>query len=148
MRLDEEPSRNRDVVLARQATQPGGIGSLESILGLLKRIKIRALCCVLRTTHCTCNAHPVSSSYVAYFFSSYYKLVNVYNNIQYFKLYYYNDAIVSSLRYLQLRNLHIFLTQHGAWGSLSMLTARRLSSSRRGRYSSSYINKFMDSSRF
>jgi hypothetical protein len=49
--------------LARQATQPGGIGSLESILGLLKRIKIRALCCVLRTAHCTCNAHPVLLSY-------------------------------------------------------------------------------------
>jgi hypothetical protein len=28
---------------ARQATQPGGIGSLESILGLLKSLKIRAL---------------------------------------------------------------------------------------------------------
>jgi hypothetical protein len=28
--------RNRVVVPARQATQPGGIGSLESILGLLK----------------------------------------------------------------------------------------------------------------
>ena len=36
-------SRNRVVVLARQATQPGGIGSLESILGLLKRSKIQAL---------------------------------------------------------------------------------------------------------
>jgi hypothetical protein len=31
-----EPSRNRVVVPARQATQPGGIGSLESILELLK----------------------------------------------------------------------------------------------------------------
>jgi hypothetical protein len=31
------------VVLARQDTQPGGIGSLESILGLLTRLKIRAL---------------------------------------------------------------------------------------------------------
>jgi len=30
------------VVSARQATQPGGIGSLESILGLLKSLKIRA----------------------------------------------------------------------------------------------------------
>jgi hypothetical protein len=28
---------------AHQATQPGGIGSLESILGLLKSLKIRAL---------------------------------------------------------------------------------------------------------
>jgi hypothetical protein len=28
---------------ARQATQPGGIGSLESIHGLLKSLKIRAL---------------------------------------------------------------------------------------------------------
>jgi hypothetical protein len=37
-----EPSRNRVVVPARQATQPGGIGSLESILGLLKSLKIRA----------------------------------------------------------------------------------------------------------
>ncbi len=31
------------VVPARQDTQPGGIGSLESILGLLIRLKIRAL---------------------------------------------------------------------------------------------------------
>jgi hypothetical protein len=31
------------VIPARQATQPGGIGSLESILGLLKSLKIRAL---------------------------------------------------------------------------------------------------------
>jgi hypothetical protein len=38
-----EPSRNRVVVPARQATQPGGIGSLETILGLLKSLKIRAL---------------------------------------------------------------------------------------------------------
>jgi hypothetical protein len=30
-----KPSRNRVVVPARQATQPGRIGSLESILGLL-----------------------------------------------------------------------------------------------------------------
>ncbi len=29
--------------MARQATEPGGIGSLESILGLLKSLKIRAL---------------------------------------------------------------------------------------------------------
>jgi hypothetical protein len=35
-------SRNRVVVPARQATQPGGIGSLESILVLLKSLKIRA----------------------------------------------------------------------------------------------------------
>jgi hypothetical protein len=33
---------NRVVVPARLATQPGGIGSLESILGLLKSLKIRA----------------------------------------------------------------------------------------------------------
>jgi hypothetical protein len=31
------------VVPARRATQPGGIGSLESILGLLKSLKIRAV---------------------------------------------------------------------------------------------------------
>jgi|688.fasta_scaffold2038600_1 hypothetical protein len=31
------------VAPARQATKPGGIGSLESILGLLKSLKIRAL---------------------------------------------------------------------------------------------------------
>ncbi len=31
------------VVPARQATQPGGIGSLESILGLFRSLKIRAL---------------------------------------------------------------------------------------------------------
>ncbi len=37
------PSRNKVVVPTRQATQPGGIGSLESILGLLKSLKIRAL---------------------------------------------------------------------------------------------------------
>jgi hypothetical protein len=30
------------VIPARQATQPGGIDSLESILGLLKSLKIRA----------------------------------------------------------------------------------------------------------
>ncbi len=35
-------NKNRVVVLARQATKPGGIGSLESILGLLKSLKIRA----------------------------------------------------------------------------------------------------------
>jgi hypothetical protein len=34
---------NRVVVPARQATPPGGIGSLDSILGLLKSLKIRAL---------------------------------------------------------------------------------------------------------
>ncbi len=32
----------RDVVHTSQATQPGGIGSLESILGLLQSLKIRA----------------------------------------------------------------------------------------------------------
>jgi hypothetical protein len=36
-------SRNRSVVLARQATQPGGIGYLKSALGLHKSLKIRAL---------------------------------------------------------------------------------------------------------
>jgi hypothetical protein len=35
--------RNRVVVPARQDTQPGGIGSLESIFGLLQSLKIRAL---------------------------------------------------------------------------------------------------------
>jgi hypothetical protein len=35
-------SRNKVVVPARQATQPGGIGSLELILGPLKSLKIRA----------------------------------------------------------------------------------------------------------
>jgi hypothetical protein len=39
----QEPRRNRVVVSARQAAQPGGIGSLESILWLLKTLKIRAL---------------------------------------------------------------------------------------------------------
>jgi hypothetical protein len=34
---------NRVVVLARQATQPSGIGSLESIFGFLKSLKIQAL---------------------------------------------------------------------------------------------------------
>jgi hypothetical protein len=39
-----EPSGNRIVVpAARQATRPEGIGSLESILGLLESLKIRAL---------------------------------------------------------------------------------------------------------
>jgi|688.fasta_scaffold311970_1 hypothetical protein len=38
-----EPSRNRVVVPARKAIQSDGIGSLESILGLLKSFKIRAL---------------------------------------------------------------------------------------------------------
>jgi hypothetical protein len=37
----EEPSRNRVVVPACQATQVGAIGSLQSILGLHKRLKIR-----------------------------------------------------------------------------------------------------------
>jgi hypothetical protein len=36
-------NRNSVVVLSRQATQPGGIGSLDSILELLKNLKIRAL---------------------------------------------------------------------------------------------------------
>ncbi len=36
------PSRNRVVVLASQATYPGGIVSLESIPGLQKSLKIRA----------------------------------------------------------------------------------------------------------
>ncbi len=36
-------SNNRVVVPTRQATQADGIGSLESILGLLKSVKIRAL---------------------------------------------------------------------------------------------------------
>ncbi len=38
-----EPRRNRVVVPARQATQPGEIAALESILVLLKSLKIRAL---------------------------------------------------------------------------------------------------------
>jgi hypothetical protein len=37
-----EPGKNRIVVPARQVTQPGGIGSLELILGLLESLKIRA----------------------------------------------------------------------------------------------------------
>jgi hypothetical protein len=47
-----EPSRNRVVVPARQATQRGGIGSLELILGLLNSLKIRAqrACLVLPET--------------------------------------------------------------------------------------------------
>ncbi len=39
----QEPSWNSVVVQAFQATQPDGISSLESILGLLKSLKIRAL---------------------------------------------------------------------------------------------------------
>ena len=39
----QEPRRNRVVVPARQVTQPGGIGPLKSILGILKSLKIRAL---------------------------------------------------------------------------------------------------------
>jgi hypothetical protein len=39
----QEPSRNRVVVTARHATQPCGTGSWESIIGLLKSFKIRAL---------------------------------------------------------------------------------------------------------
>jgi hypothetical protein len=38
-----EPSRNRVVVLPCQATLAGGIDSLESILGLLKSLKIQAM---------------------------------------------------------------------------------------------------------
>ncbi len=45
------PSRNSVVVPARQATQPGGIGSLESILGLIKSLKIRALVFLNKTDH-------------------------------------------------------------------------------------------------
>ncbi len=37
-----EPSRNRVVVPVRQASHAGGIGSFESIPGLLKSLKIRA----------------------------------------------------------------------------------------------------------
>ncbi len=37
--------QNRVVVSARQAAQPGGIGFLESILGLHKYLKIWALFC-------------------------------------------------------------------------------------------------------
>jgi hypothetical protein len=41
--LGKESSRDKVVVLAHQATQPGGMGSLESILGFLSRsLKIRA----------------------------------------------------------------------------------------------------------
>jgi hypothetical protein len=38
----KEPSRNRVVVPARKAPHTDGIGSLESILGLHKSLKIRA----------------------------------------------------------------------------------------------------------
>jgi hypothetical protein len=38
-----EPSRNRVVAPSRQATHPGGIGSLESIFWLLKSLKTCAL---------------------------------------------------------------------------------------------------------
>jgi hypothetical protein len=38
-----QPSMNRVIVPARQETQPGGIDPSESILGLLKSLKIRAL---------------------------------------------------------------------------------------------------------
>jgi hypothetical protein len=50
------------VIPDRQATQPGGIGFLESILGLLKSLKIRALvimsgslspCCTEKVLLCT-----------------------------------------------------------------------------------------------
>jgi hypothetical protein len=41
----KEPNRNRVVVPARQATYFGAIHSLESILGLLKCLKQRALTC-------------------------------------------------------------------------------------------------------
>ncbi len=39
----EEPSRNKLIIPARQATYAGGIDSLESILGFIKSLKIRAL---------------------------------------------------------------------------------------------------------
>ncbi len=45
----KEPSRNRVVVLARQATKTGGISSLDSILGLFKSLKF-GLCVY-------CNIH-------------------------------------------------------------------------------------------
>jgi hypothetical protein len=38
----KETNRNKVVVPATQAPQPSGIGSKESILGLLKSLKIRA----------------------------------------------------------------------------------------------------------
>jgi hypothetical protein len=41
--LGTEYSSNRVVVPARQATQPGEIGSLEPILGLLKSLTVLAL---------------------------------------------------------------------------------------------------------
>ncbi len=44
-----EPGKNRIVVPARQVTQPGGIGFLELILGLLKSLKIRAQAVCYRT---------------------------------------------------------------------------------------------------
>jgi hypothetical protein len=48
-------ARNREgigvVVPARQATQHGGIASLEPILGLLKILKTRALVCCLSVLH-------------------------------------------------------------------------------------------------
>ncbi len=42
---DQEPSRKRVVVPARQATYAVGINSLESIPGLLKSLKNRAQSC-------------------------------------------------------------------------------------------------------
>jgi hypothetical protein len=40
----QESSRDRVVIPAHQATQPAGIASKESILGLLNSLKIRAQC--------------------------------------------------------------------------------------------------------
>jgi hypothetical protein len=42
---------NRVIVTAHHATQPGGIGSLVSILVFLKSLKIRALYCYLGYKH-------------------------------------------------------------------------------------------------
>jgi hypothetical protein len=62
-----EPSRNRAVVPARQATLAGGIDSLEPILELLKSLKIRAL----GSIECTVDQRPHHMLYLFPFHRSF-----------------------------------------------------------------------------
>jgi hypothetical protein len=52
---------NKFVVPARQSAQPGGIGSLESILGLLINLKIMPL--VNAADHLLCEGHFKNVTY-------------------------------------------------------------------------------------
>ncbi len=60
-----EPSRNRIVVPARQATKAGRIDYMESILGLLKSLKILALTVLLELV--TYKVHLTAADYKQFF---------------------------------------------------------------------------------